>query len=735
MRKKIKHTLTVLFSSMLLILALGVCVQAKERDAVTGIGQSSENPYTAEELKGQLYNTLKQTDILDDVTYDRFLDSGNAMMDHADAASVSWPSDIPKPSLYSSTNEYYHHNWYSRVDFIGFDLNFNRAIDPNSLFCYLINPFNDSATTIQIPYVDSKGKEQMGSGRVVEAKEIYASGYDVDAVIESFYNKFDTLYGNLLVYNEAFIVDNPEYFWSTGEINVVIPTIYITEYTDGSIELEGTAYLVLIQYDKDGKVIYDFREPYYQDMNRLFNTIVEMQNLTNTIVSRVSGQNVVEKVKYFHWYLTRANELNIYPEDTDHPDSYNCLAALRGTVGPNGPTEISYALAFKHLCNKANIRCTVVAGLIGPLDNKVSSFWNYVALKDPFASDAWYAVNAAMDDLTPAVTGKAVSGYESEMYFLTGMNTVVKMAGQDILFGLSHSEQNIFYTGFEYRNGPKLCAHEYIFPVSDIKLSATETNYMYGYMDAPVITAEAVLSAGETGKPSYAWVLIDPKGKETVLTGADTQIVFPEVTVPGTYRIRSVAAVNGITTSREININVTIFQDVNESHWFYNAVDWAMENGITYGLNNSTFGSATPCTRAQIVTFLWRAAGSPQPINTTNIFEDVTSDAYYYDAILWAVENGITSGYTATEFAPDNSCTRAEMVTFLWRAAGKAEVEDKEHPFEDVDEEGFYFDAMLWAIKEGVAAGYTETEFAPLKTVTRAETVTFLYRANGHPIA
>lgn len=745
MRNKMKHLLTICLSSMLFSMAFGVSVHAEEVKVVTGISQCSENERTKEEIKSQIYDALNDAGIT--VTYDA-ANEGISKKDDSEAAAAStWPAEIPKPPLDLSPHSGYYHDWIWRVDNTYAIPDFIQAIDPNSSFCYLVNPFNNSASTIQLPYMDAKGKEQTGSGRVVRIRELYSEGYNVETVVDNLYKQFEAMYGDLMVFNEAVMIDRPDYFWASGEVQLAMPEIYITEYTDGSIELDGTVYLVLIQYDKDGKVLYDYRTPYYRDQNRLFNAIVEMQILTNTIVSRVQGQHPVEKVKYFHWYLTRMNELNMFLENEEdiealyasYPDAFNALGALRGSVGPKAPVELSYALALKHLCNKAGIKCAVVGGLIGPLDNKKESFWNMVELTDALTKDfyqtgSWYAVNAALDDLAPNTSGKAVSGYESEMYFLPGMNTVVQMAGEEILFGLSHSERNMYYTGYEYKNGPKLCPHEYIYPVTDIKLSATETNYMYGYMDAPVITTEAVLISGATN-PGYAWILVDPQGKETVLPSSETQITFPEVTVPGTYKIRSVVAFNNITKSKEITINVTIFQDVNESHWFYNAVDWAMENGITYGLNNSTFGSSTPCTRAQIVTFLWRAAGSPQAENTTNKFKDVTADAYYYDAILWAVENGITSGYRDDEFAPDNSCTRAEMVTFLWRAAGKAEADEKEHPFEDVEEDSFYFEAMLWAISEGVAAGYTETEFAPLKTVTRAETVTFLYRANGHPIA
>ena len=170
----------------------------------------------------------------------------------------------------------------------------------------------------------------------------------------------------------------------------------------------------------------------------------------------------------------------------------------------------------------------------------------------------------------------------------------------------------------------------------------------------------------------------------------------------------------------------TSFADVPANAFFADAVKWAVDMGVTNGLSDTMFGPYEPCTRAQIVTFLWRAAGSPEP-KTASSFTDVPASAYYAKAVAWAIENGITNGMTATEFAPDATCTRGQSVTFLYRAlkgtaSGSAN-------FTDVKSDAFYADAINWAVANNVTNGTSNTTFSPNADCTRAEIVTFLYRA------
>lgn len=169
-----------------------------------------------------------------------------------------------------------------------------------------------------------------------------------------------------------------------------------------------------------------------------------------------------------------------------------------------------------------------------------------------------------------------------------------------------------------------------------------------------------------------------------------------------------------------------LFADVSAEEYYYEAVKWASENGVTGGIGENLFGANLPCTRAQIVTFLWRAAGSPEPKGMSG-FVDVSADAYYAKAVAWAVEQGIVSGISATTFNPDAVCTRAQSVAFLYRAFG--EKVNKAAGFSDVSADAYYADAVAWAVENGVASGIGGGLFAPDQDCARGQIVAFLYRA------
>ena len=170
------------------------------------------------------------------------------------------------------------------------------------------------------------------------------------------------------------------------------------------------------------------------------------------------------------------------------------------------------------------------------------------------------------------------------------------------------------------------------------------------------------------------------------------------------------------------------FEDVSANSYYYDAVQWAVKNGTTGGTSATTFSPDAPCTRAQAVTFLWRAAGSPAPSSTEMPFADVPADAYYRNAVLWAVENGITGGTSATTFSPDAPCSRGQIVAFLWRSKQSPMVA-AENPFMDVNASDYYHDAVLWAAENGITGGTGANTFSPDAPCTRAQIVTFLYRA------
>lgn len=188
-------------------------------------------------------------------------------------------------------------------------------------------------------------------------------------------------------------------------------------------------------------------------------------------------------------------------------------------------------------------------------------------------------------------------------------------------------------------------------------------------------------------------------------------------------------------TSSSGNASKTItdlmpFSDVGSADYFYDSVFWAVNHTpqITTGTGGTLFSPNASCTRAQAVTFLWRAMGQPEPKSTVNPFADVQPGAYYYKAVLWAVENGVTNGTGATTFSPDATCTRGQIVTFMHRTEKEQEPTDKTNPFTDVSTTAYYYDAVLWAVEWGITNGTGAATFSPDATCTRGQIVTFLYR-------
>ena len=210
--------------------------------------------------------------------------------------------------------------------------------------------------------------------------------------------------------------------------------------------------------------------------------------------------------------------------------------------------------------------------------------------------------------------------------------------------------------------------------------------------------------------------VIDKNGNELKLTDKGN----------GKYTFTMPAGKVEINAAFVKEVEISPFSDVSTSAYYYEAVKWAQEKGITGGIGNGLFGPNQPCTRAQIVTFLWRAAGSPEP-KAMSSFADVSTDAYYAKAVAWAVENGITTGTGDGKFSPDATCTRAQSVTFLFRAIGK--LVDSKAEFSDVLTDSYYANAVAWAVENGVTNGIGNGLFGPDNSCTRAQIVTFLFRA------
>ena len=246
---------------------------------------------------------------------------------------------------------------------------------------------------------------------------------------------------------------------------------------------------------------------------------------------------------------------------------------------------------------------------------------------------------------------------------------------------------------------------------------------------------EAIAAAGELNKDEYteeSWAAL-----ETALTAAEaakTAETQAEVDAAKDDLLEAIEKLEKAETPPP----PFRFEDVTKPEkFYYDSVYWAYnhEPQITKGTSDTLFSPDEPCTRGQVVTFLYRAAGEPEIEGGNNPFTDVAEGKFYYEAVLWAVEKGITNGITSTTFAPNTVCNRGQIVTFLWRFAGQKAPEKTDNPFTDVAEGKFYYKAVLWAGEAGVTKGMNDTTFEPDTTCTRGQVVTFLYRATGEKYA
>ena len=232
-------------------------------------------------------------------------------------------------------------------------------------------------------------------------------------------------------------------------------------------------------------------------------------------------------------------------------------------------------------------------------------------------------------------------------------------------------------------------------------------------------SAVTVTVTPESGYQVSSVQAVDKDGKKLTLTDkGDGKYTF---VMPGS-KVEVSASFAQVQKPEE----ASPYRDVSKDSYYYDAVQWASNKGITNGVADGVFAPDWVCTRGQIVTFLWRSVGSPAPKTAEMTFADVAEDAYYAQAVLWAVENGITKGTSETTFSPNETCTRAHAVAFLYRLAGSPAVTGSS--FQDVAADAYYNAAVAWAVQQGITKGTSETTFSPNETCTRAQIVTFLYR-------
>ena len=267
------------------------------------------------------------------------------------------------------------------------------------------------------------------------------------------------------------------------------------------------------------------------------------------------------------------------------------------------------------------------------------------------------------------------------------------------------------------------------------KADLTETSYSFTFSEAGTYTAQVTA----VNTMYYDYKTVGSAKTITVKTSCeanghvwDSGVITQEPTATADGVKTYTCTVCGATRTETVPKLSNPFTDVTQGKFYYDPVLWAISQDpqITTGVTDTTFEPDRTCTRAHVVTFLWRANGCPNPTNMTSSFKDVKDTSkYYYKAVLWAAEKGITTGYADGTFRPDDECTRGQVVTFLWRAKGQPTPTSAANPFSDVPAGKYYTTAVLWALQNNITQGRTSTTFGPDDACTRGHVVTFLYRA------
>ena len=269
-------------------------------------------------------------------------------------------------------------------------------------------------------------------------------------------------------------------------------------------------------------------------------------------------------------------------------------------------------------------------------------------------------------------------------------------------------------------------------PAANVELKATYTKITSGGGEVSIYTLTFDTNGGSkidsVSKASGA--TIDLTGYVPTRAGYDFNGWYSDAKL--TNKVTSVKLTKNMTVYAKWTekSGENPFIDVADDAYYADAVIWAVGKGITSGTTAATFTPNAPCTCAQAVTFLWRAAGSPAPQSHAMPFTDVAEGSYYHDAVLWAMENGITKGTSDTTFSPDAACTRAQIVTFLWRSQ-KSPAADGANPFTDVAADAYYTGAVMWAAENGITVCTAATTFSPNNDCTRAQIVSFLWSCMG----
>ena len=361
-----------------------------------------------------------------------------------------------------------------------------------------------------------------------------------------------------------------------------------------------------------------------------------------------------------------------------------------------------------------------------------------------FAGTKAAIVKSSTSKATIAVSGGKFSSDPSVYVVGNGNTNIVKRDGSEGAYTYTVLAKSGLTSGVYLTNPSGALASNYY--VSSTANGVWTVSYSAPYSGGSS-SYDPTYSVSTPSKTEHGTVTVSPKSaskgdRVTVTVKPDSGYVLETLTVTdkngneltlkdkgnGKYTFTMPAGkVEVKATFMEDNSMLNFFYDVPNNAYFYEAVKWAVENGITTGVGNDLFAPEQPCTRAQIVTFLWRAAGSPEPKGAASGMTDVVSGSYYEKAVAWAIENGITTGTTTSTFSPDATCTRAQAVTFLARALKAKAASAAE--FSDVPTGSYFADAVAWAAANGVTEGIGGGLFGSDNDCTRGQIVTFLYRA------
>lgn len=536
----------------------------------------------------------------------------------------------------------------------------------------------------------------------------------------------------------------------TGSISEKMDTDYyfFTLKESGKVTLTVTAYMQYYSanlFDPDGTRLWSTEQNQWNSEVGFCQITHDLYLEMGTYYFQVRGSNRYSDIYVIYrstgtykieTSFTSAQATETEPNSSlDQANSITLGSQIRGVIAENGDTDF-----YKFTLTSS-----------GKVSLDVTSYIEYYSLLlfDGSGNRLWYSDNNPWNSTVGFRNDKYGIYLEKGTYYLQvrGRRYYYENAYMDS----NHQGTYTIGTSFTSAAATEVEPNNSIAQANSVNLGGSvrgviAINGDYDFYKVTLTGADKVYADVTSYMPSYDFYVFDESGKEigysannkwTETVGYVEKTHTVTLDAAGNYYFRisshnsnesGIYTMKISTGSQQQQPPQTgSFVDVPTNQYYYDAVEWAVENGITAGTSPTRFSPSKTCTRAEVVTFLWRAAGSPEPTSSQNPFTDVPTGQYYTKAVLWAVEKGITAGTSATRFSPSKTCTRGEVVSFLYRYEGKPDVSGS-NTFRDVPAGQFYYNPVLWAVAKSITAGTTPTTFSPNQTCTRAQIVTFLYR-------